>query len=435
MPTPPFLSHPAQGPAELAAMAMAFPALDTTASLPLRRFSTWEICRYLIPLAPAHLRRVLRERPELPQGRSEGEDAQARWFTLEEVFRLRRFFAGNPGRRKRYEPLRPAGPRGRVLAVAQVGRGMGRTTTVQHLAAAAAMEGYQVLAVDLDPDAALTRRLVGTTTRTAAGIVPMVARHCGTQLRQENRRRLDRGEAPLPMDRVMDEAMDRSAGDVIAATRWPGVALLEAGSDLYGMAWQVPLWQAQVPGWAAWGALRDRFAAEGLLARYDIVLVDTGPDMGPLTLAALAAADQVLVPLSADDAGRASAMATLEQMAEVFRGIEERETLAARALGRKSVPLSWQSVRLVLNRYDPKTQAEAAARLQAALGSALLPQRQEISPLIGTGVGQVSCIYEADYRDSNRERFAAARASFDALYATVREQVLAAWRAEAEEAG
>ena len=34
----------------------------------LRRFSTWEITRYLIPVAPAHFRRVLRANPALPQG-------------------------------------------------------------------------------------------------------------------------------------------------------------------------------------------------------------------------------------------------------------------------------------------------------------------------------------------------------------------------------
>ena len=34
-------------------------------------FSTWEITRYLIPVAPAHFRRVLRANPALPQGRSE----------------------------------------------------------------------------------------------------------------------------------------------------------------------------------------------------------------------------------------------------------------------------------------------------------------------------------------------------------------------------
>ena len=39
----------------------------------LRCFSTWEITRYLIPVAPAHFRRVLRANPALPQGRTETE--------------------------------------------------------------------------------------------------------------------------------------------------------------------------------------------------------------------------------------------------------------------------------------------------------------------------------------------------------------------------
>ena len=37
----------------------------------LRLFSTWEITKYLIPVATAHFRRVLRANPELPQGRTE----------------------------------------------------------------------------------------------------------------------------------------------------------------------------------------------------------------------------------------------------------------------------------------------------------------------------------------------------------------------------
>jgi chromosome partitioning protein len=48
----------------------------------LRRFSTWEVCRYLIDVAPAHLRRVLKAHPDLPQGSGE---AGSKWFTLEEV--------------------------------------------------------------------------------------------------------------------------------------------------------------------------------------------------------------------------------------------------------------------------------------------------------------------------------------------------------------
>ena len=54
----------------------------------LRKFSTWEITRYLIPVATAHFRRVLKQNPDLPQGQSETEGG-AKWFTLDEVLRLR----------------------------------------------------------------------------------------------------------------------------------------------------------------------------------------------------------------------------------------------------------------------------------------------------------------------------------------------------------
>ncbi len=69
----------------------------------LRLFSTWEITRYLIPVAPAHFRRVLRANPALPQGRAETEGG-ARWFTLDEVLRLRAHFAAEGSRAKDYRP-------------------------------------------------------------------------------------------------------------------------------------------------------------------------------------------------------------------------------------------------------------------------------------------------------------------------------------------
>ena len=69
----------------------------------LRLFSTWEITRYLIPVAPPHFRRVLRANPALPQGLSETEGG-AKWFTLDEVLRLRAHFAAEGSRAKDYRP-------------------------------------------------------------------------------------------------------------------------------------------------------------------------------------------------------------------------------------------------------------------------------------------------------------------------------------------
>ena len=91
----------ARGRADLASRGLGEEGRKT-----LRMFSTWEITRYLIPVAPAHFRRVLKQNPDLPQGMSETESG-AKWFTLDEVLRLRAHFAAVGSRAKEYLPWRP----------------------------------------------------------------------------------------------------------------------------------------------------------------------------------------------------------------------------------------------------------------------------------------------------------------------------------------
>ena len=89
----------------------------------LRLFSTWEITKYLIPVATPHFRRVLRANPALPQGRTETQGG-ARWFTLDEVLP-----AARPLRRRRQPgqgvpPLPPGRAAGQGLRGGELqGRG------------------------------------------------------------------------------------------------------------------------------------------------------------------------------------------------------------------------------------------------------------------------------------------------------------------------
>ena len=56
----------------------------------LRRFSIWEITKYLLPVAPAHLRRVLRAPPGLGAG-VEVQDAAGLLIVLDAGFRAQVF--------------------------------------------------------------------------------------------------------------------------------------------------------------------------------------------------------------------------------------------------------------------------------------------------------------------------------------------------------
>ena len=96
---------------------LASRGLDESGARSLRLFSTWEITRYLIPIATAHFRRVLKANPDLPQGRSETEGG-AKWFTLDEVLRLRAHFAAEGSKTKEYQPWRPEGLPAKIVAVA-----------------------------------------------------------------------------------------------------------------------------------------------------------------------------------------------------------------------------------------------------------------------------------------------------------------------------
>ncbi|GAB5439632.1 AAA family ATPase [Falsiruegeria mediterranea] len=411
-----------RGRADLASRGM-----DEEGRKSLRLFSTWEITRYLIPVAQAHFRRVLKQNPDLPQGQSETEGG-AKWFTLDEVLRLRAFFGAQGSKAKNYLPYRPAGQPAKLVAVANFKGGVGKTSTAAHLAMSAALDGYKVLVVDLDSQGSMTSIFGGRVEDEWHTAFPLLARHYGEYLRIENQRRLDRGDAPQPLDEALSAAMDMTARDVIQSTHWPNIDLIGAQLNLYWAEFQIPVWRMQARGWKLWDALTDRLEADGVLDDYDLVFIDTPPALGYLTINGLAAADILLVPMGASFLEFDSTGRFFDMLHSTFASIEDGENIAARALGRPEMGFEWDAVRTVITRYDGAQQGELSALMQAYLGKTLSPHRQDFTALIGQAGEQVNGIYEADYRDFNRETYARGRETFDATYAAFKRLLLGVWR-------
>ena len=418
----------AQGRADLAGRG-----IDAQGRKQLRLFSTWEITRYLIPVAQAHFRRVLKQNPDLPQGQSETASG-AKWFTLREVQQLRAFFGAQGSKAKEYIPYRPEGLPAKIVAVANFKGGVGKTSTAAHLAMSAALDGYKVLVIDLDSQGSMTSIFGGKVEDEWQTAFPLLARHYGEHLRRDNQRRLDRGEAPQPLDDALDDALSMTAADVIQPTHWPNIDLIGAQLNLYWAEFQIPVWRMSGRSWKLWDALGDRLAADGVLDRYDLVFIDTPPALGYLTINGLSAADILLVPLGASFLEFDSTGRFFDMLHATFASIEEGENIAARALGRPEMHFEWDAVRAIITRYDGAQQGEMSSLMQAYMGTTLSPHRQGYTALIGQAGEQVSGIYEADYRDFNRETYARGRETFDTTYAAFKRLLYGIWRRDEKQA-
>lgn len=157
---------------------------------------------------------------------------------------------------------RPVHPSpGRIVCVANQKGGVAKTTTVVNLAAALALRGHRVLIVDVDPQANAT---------TGLGIDPRAAELS-------------------TYDLLLGDAR---VEDAVVQTQVKGLELVPASQDLAGA--EVEL--VDRPG-------RELKLAETLAparGSYDVVFLDCPPSLGLLTVNALAAAHDLLVPVQCE---------------------------------------------------------------------------------------------------------------------------------------
>jgi chromosome partitioning protein len=169
----------------------------------------------------------------------------------------------------------------RIVAVTNQKGGVAKTTTVVSLGTAFAEQGLRVLMVDLDAQSCLTYSM---------GLDP-------------------EGLQPSVHEALLGRVLTSDA--VVPAAE--GIDLLPATIDLAGT--EVTLMQLNRREFALQTALSQ--VAEG----YDVVLLDCSPSLGVLTLNALAAADEVVIPLQCEMLSHRGVGQLLDTIADVQEGL------------------------------------------------------------------------------------------------------------------
>lgn len=156
---------------------------------------------------------------------------------------------------------RPRGPMPRIMAVANQKGGVGKTTSTVNIGACLAEQGFRTLIVDMDPQANAT---------TGVGIDP-------------------RSLEQSLYDVIVHQ---RPIDDCIEPTAVKNLFLVPSGVELAGAEIEL------VPMMSREHRLRQAIAS--IIDDFDYVLIDCPPSLGLLTVNALTAAREVLVPIQCE---------------------------------------------------------------------------------------------------------------------------------------
>lgn len=373
---------------QLQAMSeMMFPPVSQKT---LRRFTSGELAR-LMRVSDSTLRKMTKagEGPE-PEIVGNGR----RLYTLSQINEIRHLFANSMRNREAIEflPRRRGSEHLQVLAVANFKGGSGKTTTTAHLAQYLALQGYRVLAVDLDPQASLSALF---------GVMPET----------------DVGTNETLWAAIRYDDAKRPTREVIRKTYFHGLDLIPGNLELMEFEHATPR------------ALMDRQTNDGMFFtriaealdqvadEYDLVLLDCPPQLGFVSLSGLCAATSLITtihPQMLDIASMSQFLLMTRDLIDVVR--------------RSGGKLRYDFIRYLLTRYEPQDgpQTRVAALLRNLFGEHVLTSAMLKSAAVSDAGLTKQTLYEVERANFTRSTFDRA---FEAMENVHHEIELLIWNA------
>jgi len=355
----------------------------------LRRFSSGEAAK-LIGINDGYLRQLSLDgkgpQPETgPTGR--------RSYSFEDIQALRVFLdeGGKAGRR--YLPRRGKNEHLQVISVANFKGGSGKTTTAAHLAQYLVLQGYRVLAIDLDPQASLSA---------LHGYQP----------------EFDIGENETLYGAIRYDSARRELKEIIRRTYFPGLDIIPGNIELMEFEHESPKALAEKREGDALFFARVAQALGTVADDYDVVVLDCPPQLGFLTLSALCAATAVLITVHPQ-------MLDLMSMCQFLIMTSDLLSVVAKAGG--NMEYDW--MRYLVTRFEPTDgpQTQMVAFMRSIFGERVLTSSMVKSTAISDAGITKQTLYEVSREQFTRATYDRAVEALGAVNGEIEELIRTAW--------
>jgi chromosome partitioning protein len=356
----------------------------------LRRFSSGEAAK-LVGINDGYLRQLsLDGKGPQPEIGLNGR----RSYSFHDIQSLRTFLEEGGKAGRRYLPHRHSGEHLQVISVANFKGGSGKTTTAAHLAQYLVLQGYRVLAIDLDPQASLSA---------LHGYQP----------------EFDIGENETLYGAIRYDGERRALKDIVRPTYFPGLDIVPGNIELMEFEHESPKALAEKKSGDALFFARVAQALGTVKDDYDVVVIDCPPQLGFLTLSALCAATAVLITVHPQ-------MLDLMSMCQFLIMTSDLLAVVARAGG--NMEYDW--MRYLVTRFEPGDgpQTQMVAFMRSMFGERVLTTPMVKSTAISDAGITKQTLYEVPREQFTRATYDRALEALNAVNGEIEALIRAAWR-------
>lgn len=319
----------------------------------------------------------------------EPEDVRGgrRYYTAQEIWNAREILEKSSRKKGRYLPRRSGDEKLQIWQLMNFKGGSSKSTTSIHLAHYFALRGYRVLVVDLDPQGSLT---------TMCGISPEIE--------------FD-GLTVYDAIRYDDPV---SMAEVVVPTYFPGLSI--APSRLMLSEFETESAVHSNPDQPFFTRIRN--ALSQVEDDFDLVLMDSPPQLGFLTIAGMAAASSLIVPLTPSMLDVSSTAQFLE-LAGAYMGVIEDA----------GASLQYDHFKFLITRDEPTDipSQQLTSFMRALFQDRVMSSTALKSTAISDATMLKQSIYEVVRSEMTRATYDRAKGSMDAVGHEVEVMIHQSW--------